>query len=118
MVFGKGLRKAKRVFETRQTVFVGNKTQCNSWGGVLNPPPPTRNYMLGGGQAPTLSGTQEEESQGVLGLSGLRSLSYILPFFTGSTTRRSRPRLSADRAGGAQARSLPNSNDTRLLTAD
>ena len=26
MVFGKGLRKAQRVFETRQTVFVGNKT--------------------------------------------------------------------------------------------
>ena len=40
----------------------------------------------------------------MLGLPGLQSL------FTGSTTRWSRPRLSADRAGGAQARSLPNFN--------
>ena len=59
------------------------------------------------GQAPTLSGTQEEESQGLLGLSGLRSL------FHGEHDAQEPTKvtaLSADRAGGAQARSLPNFN--------
>ena len=46
----------------------------------------------------------------MLGLSELQSL------FTGSTTRWSRPRLSADRAGGAQARSLPNFNNPPRAT--